>query len=337
MVVNLKQVAQAAGVSVATASRVLSGSDYPVSDQTRRRVETAASALDYVPNAQAQGLLLGNPRTVGVVVGGVGDPYFSEMIDGLQSLATELHYLVTVVNTRRSVRHELDAFRLLRAHRVGIIILAGSGLVRPQYGDAMTAALTAATAAGETVVTIGRHPLGIEVPGVSVDNVEAGRLVGAHLAALGHHRVAVLASSLDLTSTADRIEGMRHVFGDELILREVEPTRDGAWAALPALFAEYPGTSAIVGTADQMAMGALAWLRERGIRVPESVSVAGFNDIWVSQDLSPGLTTVRLPLARMGATALELGIAARGGVSRHARLDIELVVRESTGKAPIGY
>ncbi|WP_203568703.1 LacI family DNA-binding transcriptional regulator [Aestuariimicrobium ganziense] len=84
---NLRQVAELAGVSVATASRVLSGSDYPVTEQLRRRVEGAATELDHVPNARAQGLLRRNPRSVGVIVGDVGDPYFAEMVEGLQQVA----------------------------------------------------------------------------------------------------------------------------------------------------------------------------------------------------------------------------------------------------------
>lgn len=334
MIVNLKQVARRAGVSVPTASRVLSGSDYPVSDDMRRRVEAAATELNYIPNAQAQGLLLGNPRAVGVVVGGVGDPYFSDMIDGLQSLATELQYLVTVVNTHRSLRHELDAFRALRAHRVGIAILAGSGLVRAEYGEEMTKVVRAARDAGEVVVTIGRHPIDVDVAGVSVDNVEAGRLLGEHLVRLGHRHVAVLAGSMDLTSTVDRVEGLRQAIGEGLRVREVEPTRDGAWAAMADVLAENPGLTAVVGTADQMAMGALAWLRAQGIAVPTQMSVGGINDIWVAKDTTPALTTVHLPLAEMGAAALRLGIAAREGRVGHERLAVELIVRESTGAAP---
>lgn len=331
---NLKDVAQAAGVSLATASRVLSGSNYPVSAESRRRVEAAATELDYIPNAQAQGLLRGNPRAVGVVLGGdVGDPYFSEMIDGLQTVATELQYLVTVVNIRRSIRHELDAFRALRAHRVGIIILAGSGLAQADYGPSMTKALSAAIDAGETVVTIGRHELGVDVAGVSVDNEEAGMLLGDHLKQLGHRNVAVLSGKADLTSVIDRIEGLRRSLGRGLVVREVPPTRDGGWGGMEALLADHPTLTAVVGTADQMAIGALAWLREKGIPVPQHISVAGMNDIWAARDLTPSLTTVRLPLAEMGATALRLGIAALGGRISHSRLPIELIVRESTGPA----
>lgn len=320
-------------MSVATASRVLSGSDYPVNDDMRRRVEASANELKYIPNAQAQGLLLGNPRAVGVVVGDVGDPYFSEMIDGLQGLATELQYMVTVVNTHRSLRHELDAFRSLRAHRVGIAILAGSGLVQAEYGEAMTIALTEAREAGESVVTVGRHNLGVELPSVYVDNVEAGRLIGAHLRELGHTDVGVLAGSMDLTSTVDRVQGLRDVFGDRLVVREIDPTRDGGWNATGPMLRDHPALTALVGTADQMAIGAISWLRANGWVVPTQVSVAGCNDIWVSRDLVPSLTTVRLPLKEMGEAALRLGIAAREGHVTQERLGVKLIVRESTGPA----
>jgi LacI family transcriptional regulator len=335
MVVNLKSVAKHAGVSVATASRVLSGSEYPVNEEMRRRVEASANELKYIPNAQAQGLLLGNPRAVGVVVGDVGDPYFSEMIDGLQAVATELQYMVTVVNTHRSLRHELDAFRALRAHRVGIAILAGSGLVQAEYGEAMTLALTAAREAGESVVTVGRHALGLELPTVYVDNVEAGRLIGEHLRDLGHQDVGVLAGSMDLTSTVDRVEGLRSVFGDRLVVREITPTRNGGWEATGPMLRDHPDLTALVGTADQMATGAISWLRENGRQVPADLSVVGCNDIWVARDLVPSLTTVRLPLQEMGAAALRLGIAAREGHVSQEKLEIRLVVRDSTGPARV--
>jgi LacI family transcriptional regulator len=314
---------------------VLSGSEYPVNEEMRRRVEASANELKYIPNAQAQGLLLGNPRAVGVVVGDVGDPYFSEMIDGLQAVATELQYMVTVVNTHRSLRHELDAFRALRAHRVGIAILAGSGLVQAEYGEAMTLALTAAREAGESVVTVGRHTLGLELPTVYVDNVEAGRLIGEHLRDLGHQDVGVLAGSMDLTSTVDRVEGLRSVFGDRLVVREITPTRNGGWEATGPMLRDHPDLTALVGTADQMATGAISWLRENGRQVPADLSVVGCNDIWVARDLVPSLTTVRLPLQEMGAAALRLGIAAREGHVSQEKLEIRLVVRDSTGPARV--
>src|SRR5690625_2366097 len=99
MSVNLKDVAKRAGVSVPTASRVLSGSDYPVLPELRRRVQDAATELDYVPNAQAQGLLRGNTGMIGVLAGDVGDPYFSEMVNGIHDRATAENLLVTICHT----------------------------------------------------------------------------------------------------------------------------------------------------------------------------------------------------------------------------------------------
>lgn len=330
---NLMDVAKRAGVSLATASRVLSGSDYPVNDEMRQRVEAAANELDYVPNAQARALLHGNPRTVGVLVGDVGDPYFSEIVAGLQQLATELQYLVVIVNTQRSIRHEVDAFRALRAQRVGIAIIAGSGLADPRYEESMTVMLRSAHLARSATVVVGRHRLSVDVPSVAVDNAEAGRLIGQHLHDLGHRTVGVLAGSMDLNSTIDRVEGMRSVLGGGLAVLHVDPTRDGGWEGTGRLLADHPGVTAIVGTADQMAIGAMVWLKEHGIDVPGDVSLVGCNDIWVSRDLTPSLTTVHLPLREMGAAALRLGIAARSGVVSHVELPVTLTLRTSTGPA----
>jgi LacI family transcriptional regulator len=326
-------VARRARVSLATASRVLSGSDYPVNDEMRQRVEAAANDLDYVPNAQARALVHGNPRTVGILVGDVGDPYFSEIVAGLQELATELQYLVMIVNTHRSIRHEVDAFRALRAQRVGIAIIAGSGLVDPRYEESMTVMLRSAHLARSATVVVGRHGLSTDVPSVAVDNAEAGRSIGRHLHGLGHRNVGVLAGSMDLNSTIDRIEGIRSVLGGGLQVLPVDPTRDGGWYGTGRLLEEHPGLTAVVGTADQMAIGAMVWLREHGIDVPGDVSVVGCNDIWVSRDLAPSLTTVRLPLREMGAAALRLGIEARNGVVSHVRLPVNLIVRASSGPA----
>ena len=329
---NLKKVARLAGVSLATASRVLSGSDYPVTNELRDRVLAAASELDYVPNAQARGLLLGNPSTVGVIVGDVGDPYFSAVVQGLQKRATELDYLVTVINTNRVPERELAGIQALRAHRFGTIVVAGSGLMDEDYRHAVSTRLAAYRAEGNAAVTIGRHLLDVEMPSVAVDNTEAGRLMGAHLAELGHERVGVLAGDMGVTSTIDRIAGLREALGDGLVVLPVEPSREGGYAGAGALLAEHPDLTALAGTADQMAIGALAWLKEHDRRVPDEISVIGCNDIWVSRDLTPSLTTVHFPLEQMGALALEIGIAAREGELRHEMLPVTLSVRESTGR-----
>jgi len=334
MAVNLRDVARRAGVSAPTASRVLSGSDYPVAPELRERVERAARELDYVPNAQAQALLRGNPRTVGVLVGEVDDPYFSEIVNGIQDLATARHLLVTICHTHREVDRELEYFRLLQAHRTGIVIIAGSGLTDEHYISAMAARTRSFEAAGGRVVAIG-SPL-FDVDRVLVDNRSGGRQLGEHLAELGHREVGVLAGEAAVTSTVERVEGLREAIekvDGRLHVRHGAPTRDGGYEGAAEVLAAHPGVTALVGSADQMAIGALAHLRESGRAVPGDVSVAGFNDIAVARDLTPSLTTVHLPLRQMGAAALEMAMTVAPTSDALVReLGTELVVRESTGR-----
>ena len=334
MAVNLRDVARRAGVSVPTASRVLSGSDYPVAEDLRAKVVEAARDLDYVPNAQAQALLSGDPRTVGVLVGTVDDPYFSEIVNGVQDVATARHLLVTICNTDRDIDRELEYFRLLQAHRTGYVIIAGSGLVDEAYIAGMDARIRSFTTSGGRAVAIG-HPQ-VPVDRVVTDNAGGARELGRHLLSLGHRQIGVLVGVANVSSTIERLDGLRAVVaeaGGALHLRHGEATRDAGYAGAGELLAAHPATTALVGTADQMAIGALSWLREHGRRVPEEVSVAGFNDIAVSRDLQ--LTSVRLPLRQMGSAALELALTpAPDQELIETMRPTELVVRATTAPAP---
>ncbi len=333
--VSLRDVAHRAGVSLSTASRVLSGSDYPVTAELRTRIEKAAGDLDYIPNAQARGLLHGNAHTVGVLAGDVGDPYFSEIINGIQSVASEHRLLVTICNTTRDVDRELEYFRLLHSHRTGAVIIAGSDLVDERYHAGLRSRIRSFQRAGGRVVAIG-HPR-LRVDRVLVDNKAGARRLGRHLRTLGHREIGVLAGLAAVASTVDRVEGLRAAVaagGGVLRVRHGSPTREGGYAGTAELLAAHPGITALVGTADQMAAGALAYLRECRVPVPQAVSVAGFNDITLARDLTPPLTTVRLPLEAIGATAMDLVVQPdTSGRPRTRRLGTELVVRGTTAPA----
>lgn len=329
---NLKLVAREAGVSLATASRVLSGSSYPVSEALRERVLAVAKDLDYVPNAQARALIRGNARTVGMLVGQVGDPYFDAMIHGTHAVAAEESCLVTVVTTLRDPERELESFRLLQSHGASIMIVAGSGIDDGDYRAGLAARIRSFP--GRTVL-MGRHDLDAEVDAIQVeaDNVGAGRVLGQHLRALGHRHVGVLSGLARVTSTSDRIAGITEGLEAEPAVLEVQPTRDGGYAGTADLLARHPCLTAIIGTADQMAIGALAYCSDRGIVVPRDLSVAGCNDIWVGRDLIPSLTTVHIPLHEMGSAALRLALDGDPGV-RGQTYPVQLVARESTGRCP---
>ncbi|TQM02913.1 LacI family DNA-binding transcriptional regulator [Pseudonocardia kunmingensis] len=336
MAVNLRDVARRAGVSVPTASRVLSGSDYTVRAELRTRVEEAARELHYVPNAHARALLHGSSATVGVLAGDVGDPYFSQIIDGIQELASQHRMLVTICNTGRDVDRELEYLTLLHTHRTGVVIVAGSELRDERYRDGLQERVRAFLTTGGRVVAVGHPDLGVDR--VLVDNERGARELGEHLTGHGHREVGVLAGVAQLASTVDRVAGLRAAVearGGRVHVRHGPATRDGGRDGARHLLAEHPDITALVGTADQMAVGALAHLRERAVAVPGAVSVAGFNDILIARDVTPALTTVRLPLESMGAAALQLAMEPGGaGPPRVRRFTPRLVVRGSTGPRP---
>lgn len=331
---NLKQVANLAGVSPATASRVLSGSSYPVTSALRARVEAAAVALDYVPNAQARSLITGERRSVGLLVGEVGDPYFSAMINGAHVAAAEEGGLVTIIATGRDVVRELESFRMLQSHSASAIVVAGSGIDTLAYQEGLSARIRSFAPPGR-VVLVGRHRVDPDVRVVRLEheNLDGGRQIGRHLAELGHTRVGILTGAATLTSTSDRVRGITQGLGEEPLVAEVPATITGGSEGLRNLLKQDPRLTAVVGTADQMAIGALAHCRERDIDVPRSLSVVGFNDIWVANHVSPGLTTVRLALEEVGATAVRLAFADPPSTDGARRFPVELVVRGSTGPA----
>ncbi|MBM7501829.1 LacI family transcriptional regulator [Brachybacterium muris] len=333
--VNLKQIAERANVSLATASRVLSGSRYPVTEETRQRVLRAAEELDYVPNANARGLLSGRSRTVGVIVGDVSDSFFAQMVGGIHEVADRAGYMVAVVNTYREPGKELDTVVRFRAQRVDIMIVAASGLTDEQHTQGIERQLRGFVDSGNSGVLIGHHRVSerLGVSRVLMDHRESARQLAQHLHDLGHRRVAMLAGTERLLTITDRVEGFRDVFGGGLVECGAEPNRDGGYEATGRVLAQHPEVTAIACGADQLAFGALTRLRESGVDVPGQISVTGFNDISPAADMVPSLTTMHLPLEEMGRLAMQLGLRGLDGDLSVRETYPRLVVRSSTGPA----
>jgi LacI family transcriptional regulator, galactose operon repressor len=333
---RLQDVADAAGVSLATASRALAGRD-GVSSELAERIRELAVSLGYVPNAHARALAGTAPPMVGLVVHDVTDPYFAEIARGVLRVADEHQMMVLINQSERQAETELARIRSLRAHRVSSIVLAGSGYVDPADEADAAAELLAFRAAGGRVALIGRH--GIPVDSVLPDNHAGGRTAARHLFDLGHRRLAVIAGPARLTTVADRLTGVldeaaaRGVPADDVAVVHEAFSRDGGIAATRRVLERGEGgapPTAILALTDVMAMGALAVLRDAGHRVPGEVSVMGFDDVTVAGDLAPALSTVRLPMAEMGALALQLTLRPPATRPRRRRTDHELVVRDST-------
>jgi LacI family transcriptional regulator len=335
---TLADVARRAGVSPATASRIINGSPKPVTEALRTRVLAAVEELQYVPNAHAQSLARSQRNTIGVIVHNVSDPYFAEITSGLWRVATAHGRLVIICNTYRDPNRELEYVELLRAQQVAAIILTGSGYHDPGFTKALTAKLQAYERTGGRVAVIGRHEHPVDA--VLPANELGGYLQGRELYELGHRRIGVLAGPKRLTTTTDRIAGLRRAareYGRTLPTRRIaygEFDRDSGAAAAKELLEAEPDLTAIAAHNDSMAVGALAVLRDRGVAVPEQMSIIGFDDMPIARDVTPALTTVRLPLADIGARAMTLALepVADAAAPRGAEVQATLVRRNSTGR-----
>lgn len=324
---RLVDVAERAGVSIATASRSLTGTS-GVSPALAERVRAVAASMGYVPNAHARSLAGGQEASVGLVVGAIDDPYFAEIASGVIDAATEAGQLVQLSHAG-GPSELLAQVRSLRAYNVGAILLAGSGLDGTGLEDEVAEELAAFRSSGGRVAVIGRHSFTADA--VLPPSRDGGRAVGEHLLALGHTRVAVVAGPAELTTVVDRLGGLLDVLGTAAVsvTHHAFGRAGGADGARRALD-EHPEVTAIAALSDVLAIGVLAELRARGIRVPDQLSVTGFDDISVAADLAPALTTVRLDLARIGAEALGLTARAPGGEAQSVSTGYELVVRDST-------
>lgn len=336
---RLIDVADTAGVSIATASRALAGTN-GVSEAMAERVRQIAAELGYVANAHARSLASGASSSVGLIVHEIGDPYFTEIASGVLGLAAERALAVQICHSGRDPRVELAQIRSLVANRTGSIIVAGSGHTDPAVEADARAELARFQADGGRVAMIGRHNVAADA--VLPDNVEGGRSIAEHVLSLGHRRIAIATGSQGLTTIADRMAGIQEALaaggrrGVKPLVVEAEFTREGGMAAARQILDTAPDTTAILALNDAMAIGVLAVLRERGLDCPGDVSVSGFDDIAVAAHLGPSLTTVRLPMEELGRLALGMTLQPVASRPRKKHTGHELVVRESTAPPPAG-
>ncbi|MFP5333481.1 MAG: LacI family DNA-binding transcriptional regulator [Acidimicrobiia bacterium] len=330
---TLTDVAARAGVSTATASRVLSGSRDRVSEQLVRRVTSAAAELDYVPNPHARALVRAASATVAVIVHDLADPYFSEIAHGALRVAAEDGRLVMVCATFRDPHREVAYVREMRAQRMHAVLLAGSSSAGLEMGGELARELAAYRREGGRVASMAAghgHPAAVP------DHRSGGHDAAAHLLSLGHRHTAVVAGPSRLASVTARLEGFAAAVeaggAPPPVVMHADFTRAGGAAATREILEHRPEVTAILALNDLMAIGVVRQLEQEGRTVPEDVSVVGFDDIPQAADFHPALTTVRVPMAEIGAEAMRLALSTEPG-ERDDRVTVfptELIVRLST-------
>ncbi|GAA0617694.1 LacI family DNA-binding transcriptional regulator [Kribbella sandramycini] len=305
--VTLDDVARAAGVSQPTASRVLNGSSRRVAPSYRERVLTAARELGYTPNLPAQAMARGTSRTIALVISLISDPYFSAMAAEIMKQAEAIGLHVSIAVTERLAERELDLVRELRGQQPRAIILAGTGYVEPPSEQALIDELQRYEETGGRVVLISRSDLPFET--VDFDNHEGSRQLARELATLGYRNCLVLGSATPLLSMQQRVEGFVAGLAESGVTNTRVHQPGFSWVGAREYVLGLPDAEAreldlVFAVTDDMALGALAGLRERGLRVPEDVGVAGFDDISTLRDVVPRLTTVHVALNAVAQEAV---------------------------------
>ena len=332
--VTLAEVARHAGVSLATASRVLNGSTRQVSDELRDRVVGSAQELGYLPNAAAQALARNSSVLVGLLVHDISDPYFSSIAAGVSRIAEDAGLVVVLGTTGRDPDREVELLYTLRAHRARAVVVAGSRTTDRGTTARLAAEVEAFAAQGGRVACISQAKIAADT--VVPSNRAGARALARELTALGHKRFAVLAGPPNLVVARDRLAGFKAGLADagiDLPAANVLTgafTRDGGYDAAVELLKLKTGATCVFAVNDVMALGAMAAFREHGLSVPEDVSVAGFDDIPTLRDLVPALSTVRLPLEEMGERAARLVLDEGGPEPRTVKVAGEVVLRAST-------
>lgn len=341
--VNIQDVARAAGVSPASISNYLNGRQDRMRADTRARIQQVIEALGYKPNAAARQLKTGHSPMVGLLVPTVANPFFGELAVAVERAAQEADLHVILCNTLRDPAREQQFAEELAAYGVRGLITAST------LSD--SGRMAGLTQRGIVRVSFDARPDG-DGDAVTLDNAAASAMAVAHLAGLGHRRIAYATGPTGTFNRALRYDGFRAEterlgLTEAMVLVEETPHSESLFGDtdLPELgrrlarrvAAAHPRPTAVVAVNDMTALGILAELRVLGLRVPEDMSVVGIDDIGLATLLHPALSTIRQPLARMAETAigrLAIRLGGDAGPSTKTVFAPELVVRASSGPPP---
>jgi len=323
MAVTITDVARAAGVSASTVSRALSVPE-KVDPTTRERVLRVAEHLGYQPNRAARGLITGRTGNLGLLLPDLANPFFPSLVKTIQHHAHRADHQVLMMDTDEDPGAELALVKSLAKQVDGVILC--SPRMRPQ--DLREAASTGPT------VLVNRKARG--VPAVLFDNGDGMRQILAHLVELGHRHVGFAGGPRSSWSNAERLRGLREgsaALGVRLTeLGHFAPTFDGGRIAVEG--ALLSGATAVLAYNDLVAVGLCRALAERGVTVPDELSVVGIDDITLAGMVQPALTTLALPTETAGRAAVDLilQLLADPGTGRAPQVDVpaRLLVRDST-------
>ncbi|MFY9558356.1 MAG: LacI family DNA-binding transcriptional regulator [Blastocatellia bacterium] len=327
--ISIKDIARVAKVSHSTVSRALHNSPL-VSHETAERIQQIAREKGYRPSEVARSLVNRRTKTIGVVVTRIADPFIAEVVSGIEEVANDHGYSVFLANSNAHPDREVKVVHSFHERRVdGILVTASrvGALYMPLLAEMRV----------PTVLINNQHP-GEFVHSVMIDNPSASRQAAEHLIQLGHRRIAYIGDRFGFQSDTERFAGYRRALevADIQFVPELTAHGDGkaegGMQAMERLLALPEPPTAVFCYNDMSALGALRAIHSRGWRVPEDISVVGFDDLFIASYTSPALTTISQPMRQMGRMAMEILIKLFSGLNSKTNIKVQgqLIVREST-------
>lgn len=329
--VTIKDVAKAAGVSIATVSRILNCTG-GVSETLEARVREAIETLGYSTNDAARTLKGKNSFSIGLIIPDIQNPFFPALVRSIEDTAHASDHAVLLCNSDGDVEQEMRYIRFLHGKRVDGILLIG--------GQQSNKSVELAESLQMPIVLLDRRVKGEKLPAVFLDNAHGGRLAVEYLIDCGCQKIAFIGRR-SLSSAEERFNGYCEALNDKNIeinrkLIQSQPfTFDGGYKGTKALLKEKVEFDAIFAGNDVMAFGAIACLQSHGMNVPQDIQVVGFDDIWMAKWYNPSLTTLCQPVAEIGQAAVNLLLNLREKTEPKVlemRFLPQLIIRDSTMK-----
>jgi LacI family transcriptional regulator len=330
---TVRDVAKKAGVSAMTVSRVINGGE-SVRPQTRRRVEKAIAALDFVPNGVARGLMSKRSGTLGLIVADIGNPFFAMVVRGAEAVARRAGYRLLLCNSESDLELERQYVEDMIANRVEGLLIA------PVCDQSKTHLVPLARRAFPFVL-IDRSVAGLRCDLVQADSVAGAEKLTGHLLSVGHRRIAVITEQDDVSTARERMRGYSNALRaaglkvvPSLIVRTTAD-RAGGHMAMQQILAMVPRPTAVFAVNNMTALGAMQALRERALAVPSDIALVCFDDVEHLAIHAPFMTVIDQPTEMFGTFAAQLLLdrieGKSGGPPRTVVLQPDLRVRESCG------
>ena len=327
--VTIKDVADLAGVSSSTVSRVLNNREY-IKVETREKVLSAMNDLEYKPNRLARGLRFNTSRIIGLIISDIQNPFFTRLVRAVEDVAYKNNYALILANTDEDFQKEEFNVELMISERVAGVIVTPTREYNCPVRNLLINKIP--------VVSVDRRTLDCNVDTVVLDNVNASRKLIEHLLSMNHRRIGAILGSSDVTTGRERLIGYFEAFNTQnipvdkaLIKQSMPKEEDGYSLAHELLELDDPPTAIYTGN-NLLALGTMRAIKERGLIIPDDVSMVSFDDSKWAQLVQPSITVVAQPTYEMGKVAAELvmrRIADRKCPIETIMLDSEILYRES--------